>query len=174
VDASELGRLRGMRGLPSIAARCIGLLTPWGGARGSGIRLSVRFWIRTRERHRRTKSKRAEALTRILREYRRRTKEGLGTLFRRLREEKRADAGDEGDQTVYGFDRDLGSAGVNQLTQTLLQIDKALARHGERRYGRCVACNTQFAWVVRFPSRSIAVTVRQWRWRSTLLCGPIE
>lgn len=122
---------------------------------------SGRCETRIRESQRRSKSKfeRTEALSGILQERRRRILGELGTLFRRLREEGRPDTGDEGDKAVYGFDRELGSARVDQLDQTLRQIDKALARHAEGRYGRCVACNTQIL-VARLRSLPFALYCR--------------
>jgi RNA polymerase-binding transcription factor DksA len=56
---------------------------------------------------------------------------------------ERPETGDEADRAVYGLDRELGSARVDQLNRTLRQIDKALARQAERRHGRCVACSAR-------------------------------
>lgn len=120
---------------------------------------SGRCETRIRESQRHNKFYRTEALTGILQERRRRILGELGTLFRRFREEGRPDTGDEGDQAVYGFDRELGSARLDQLNQTLRQIDKALARHAEGRYGRCVACNTQIL-VARLRSLPFALYCR--------------
>ena len=88
-------------------------------------------------------SVRTEALAEILRERRRRIREEMDRLFRRLREEDRPATGDEGDRAVYGLDRELGSARVAQLTQVRQRIDDALIRHAEGRYGRCVACGAE-------------------------------
>lgn len=123
------------------------------------MKASGRCETRIRERQRRNKFERTEALTGILQERRRRIQGELTTLFRRLREEGQPDTGDEGDQAVYGLDRELGSARVDQLNQTLRQIDKALARHAEGRYGRCVACNTQIL-VARLRSLPFALYCR--------------
>jgi len=115
--------------------------------------------IRSRESQARNKYERVEALAGILQERRRRIREELGTIFRRLREEERPDTGDEVDQAVYSFSRELGSARVDQLSQTLRQIDNALARHTEGRYGRCVACNAQIV-VERLRSLPFALYCR--------------
>lgn len=123
------------------------------------MKLAGRSERRIRENQQRSKSERAEALTGILRERRRRIQAELGILFRRLREDERPDAGDEGDQAVFGFDRELGSARVDQLSQTLRQIDNALARHAAGRYGRCVACNTHIL-VARLQSLPFALYCR--------------
>jgi DnaK suppressor protein len=111
------------------------------------------------EHKRQSKPERGAALTGILRERRRRIQEELGTLFRRLREDERPDAGDEGDQAVYGFDRELGSARLDHLSQRLRQIDNALARHAAGRYGWCIACNTQIL-VARLRSLPFALYCR--------------
>ncbi len=98
---------------------------------------------RLRESQRPSAYERARTLTEIVRERRRHIQEELDTLFRRLREEGHPDTGDEGERAAHGLDRELGSARVDQLTQALRQIDNALARHAEGRYGRCVACDTE-------------------------------
>jgi DnaK suppressor protein len=106
-----------------------------------------------------SKYERVEALAAILQERRRSIQEELGTLFRRLREEERPDTGDEVDHATYGFNRELGSARLNQLSQTLQQIDNALARHAQGRYGRCIACNAQIV-VARLQSLPFALYCR--------------
>ncbi len=98
---------------------------------------------KARERQRNSASARPEALTEILQERRRRLRDERDTLFRRLRDEDRPETGDEGDWAVYGFDRELGSGRLDQLTQMLRQIDDALARHAAGRYRRCVACDAE-------------------------------
>jgi DnaK suppressor protein len=113
----------------------------------------------TRKGRRRPKDERAEALAYNLHERRRSIQEELDTLSRRLREEERPDTGDEGDQAVYGFNRELGSARLDQLSQTLRQIDNALARHAEGRYGRCVACSGHIL-VARLRSLPFALYCR--------------
>ncbi len=121
--------------------------------------LAGRSRTRTRRSQRRGKSERVEAMTGILWDRRRCIQKELATLFRRLREEERPDTGDEGDQAVYGFNCELGSARLDQLNQTLRQIDNALARHAEGRYGRCVACGTQIL-VARLRSLPFALYCR--------------
>lgn len=123
------------------------------------MKLAAKSGIRPRESQRRGTAERAAALTEILHERRRRIQEELDTLFRRLREEERPDTGDEGDQAVYGFDRELGSARVDQLHQTLRQIEDAQARHAEGRYGRCIACETVIP-VARLRSLPFALYCR--------------
>ncbi len=65
------------------------------------------------------------------------------TLSRSLREERGSETWDEGDQAVQELDRDLGSTWLNRLTQQLDQVEKALARHAEGRYGSCAACGAE-------------------------------
>jgi len=84
---------------------------------------------------------RAEALREMLEERRRQIRAELETLFRRLREEGRPEAWDEGDRAAYGLSRELGSARVDQLARMLQQIEDALSRHAEGRYGLCAACD---------------------------------
>ena len=120
---------------------------------------------------------RTEALAEILRERRRRIREELGRLFRRLREEDRPAAGDEGDRAVYDLDRELESARVAQLTQVRRRIDDALARHAEGRYGRCVACETEIP-AARLRSLPFALYCRDCQQVAeeksrTALAGPI-
>jgi DnaK suppressor protein len=83
------------------------------------------------------------ALADILQEQRRRIQGEMERLVRRLREEDPPATGDEGERAVSGVDRELGTARVDHLTQIKRQIDDALARHTEGRYGRCVACEAE-------------------------------
>ena len=115
--------------------------------------------MRTRESQAENKCERVEALAGILQERRRRIQAELRTIFRRLQAEKRPETGDNVDQAVYGFDRELGSARVDQLSQTLRHIDNALAQHAEGRYGRCVTCNAQII-VERLRSLPFALYCR--------------
>jgi DnaK suppressor protein len=122
-------------------------------------------------------SERTEALAEILQERRRRIREELERLFRRLREEDRPATGDEGDRAVYGLDRELGSARVDQLTQVRRRIDDALARHAEGRYGRCLACETEIP-VARLRALPFALYCRECQQAAeeksrTALAGPI-
>ena len=122
-------------------------------------------------------SERTEALAEILRERRRRIREELDRLFRRLREEDRPAAGDEGDRAVYALDRELGSARVVQLTQVRRRIDDALTRHAEGRYGRCVGCGTEIP-AARLRSLPFALYCRDCQQAAeeksrTALSGPL-
>ncbi len=110
---------------------------------GSAMRTVRKSRTRLRESQRRSAYERARTLTEIVQERRRHIQEELDTLFRRLREEGCPDTGDEGERAAHGLDRELGSARVDQLNQALRQIDNALARHTEGRYGRCVACDAE-------------------------------
>ncbi|MFQ5883092.1 MAG: TraR/DksA family transcriptional regulator [Candidatus Methylomirabilales bacterium] len=83
---------------------------------------------------------RSEVLREMLEQCRRRGRVELEILSRRLREEDRPEGWDEADQAAYGLSRELGSARVGQLIQMLRQIDEALTRHADGRYGRCAAC----------------------------------
>lgn len=83
----------------------------------------------------------------------------LKALSRRLREEERPEVWDEGDRAAYGFGRELGSARVDQLTRMLRQIEDALARHAERRYGYCVQCEGEIP-IARLHSLPFALYCR--------------
>ena len=104
------------------------------------MKAAERYGTQSRASQRHDTPQRIEALADILQERRRRIREELERLFRRLREEDRPATGDEGDRAVYSLDRELGSARADQLTKVRRRIDDALARHAEGRYGRCVAC----------------------------------
>ncbi len=112
-----------------------------------------------REPRQRSTAGRADALTEVLQDRRRCVQDELDSLFRRLREEDRPETGDEGDWAVYGFDRELGSSRLDQLTQMLRQIDDALDRHAAGRYRRCVACDAEIP-VARLRSLPFALYCR--------------
>ncbi len=103
-----------------------------------------------REPRQRSTAGRADALTEVLQDRRRCVQDELDSLFRRLR---------EGDWAVYGFDRELGSSRLDQLTQMLRQIDDALDRHAAGRYRRCVACDAEIP-VARLRSLPFALYCR--------------
>jgi RNA polymerase-binding transcription factor DksA len=83
----------------------------------------------------------AEAVTQMFGEHRRRIQGELNTIFGRLRENGHPENGDDIDWAAFGYDRELGSARVNQLNQMLRQIENAITRHAQGRYGRCGHCN---------------------------------
>ena len=96
--------------------------------------------LRARAGQRRISLDRAEALTESLQEYRRRFREELEGIYRRLREERSSDTGDMVDRAAAGLDGELRSARVDQLNLMLRQIDVAFSRHTAGRYGQCLAC----------------------------------
>jgi RNA polymerase-binding transcription factor len=112
--------------------------------------------LKARENQQRGTADRAEALTDALQEHRRRIREELGGTFRSLREEYSLGTGDAGDRAAAGFDRELCSARVDQLTQMLRQIDEAFARNAAGRYGRCLACEADIP-VARLRSLPFAL-----------------
>jgi DnaK suppressor protein len=113
-----------------------------------------------REGRRRSTSERAELLAEALEERRQHIERELDTLFRRIREEDQPDTGDAGDRAVSGFERELRSAQVDRLTQMLRQIEEALFRLAEGRFGRCVACNAEIP-VARLRSLPFALNCRE-------------
>ncbi len=100
-----------------------------------------------------------DAMAEALQQHRRGIQRELEKIFRRLRENDVPESGDEGEQAAYGFERELGSARVDQLTQVRRQIDDALARHAQGRYGRCVACDVNIP-VARLRSLPFALYCR--------------
>jgi DnaK suppressor protein len=104
-------------------------------------------------------SDRSRALREILEERSQRIRAELKTLSRRFREEERPEVWDEGDRAAYGFGRELGSARVDQLTRMLRQIEDALARHAEGRYGYCARCEGEIP-VARLRSLPFTVYCR--------------
>ncbi len=90
-----------------------------------------------------TKSTWAEAVDQMFAEQRRRVQSELNTIFGRLRENGHPENGDDIDWAAFGYDRELGSARVNHLNQILRQINNAMARHAQGRYGRCGHCNEE-------------------------------
>ena len=112
-----------------------------------------------REVERRGTSERADALILFLQERRRSAQRELDSLFRRLRGEQRPNAGDEGDRVISWLDRELDSIRASQLSQTLRQIDGALAKHAQGRYARCVACDAAIP-VARLRSLPFALYCR--------------
>jgi DnaK suppressor protein len=115
--------------------------------------------IQPRESQHNNLSERTRALAEILRERRRGIQKELERLFSRLREEERPATGDNGDHAIYGFDREIGSARLGQLTHFRRQIDDALARHTEGRYGWCAACDMKIP-VARLRSLPFAIYCR--------------
>lgn len=83
----------------------------------------------------------------------------LETLSRRLREEDRPEAWDEGDRATYGLGREMGTARMNQLTRMLRQIEDAIARHAEGHYGYCARCDGEIP-VARLRSLPFTVYCR--------------
>ncbi len=141
------------------------------------MKAAGRYGTQPRASQRYDTPERTEALAEILQERRRRIREELGRLFRRLREEDQPATGDDGDRAIYGFDRELSSARVDQLTQIRRRIDDALARHAEGRYGRCLACETEIP-VARLRSLPFALYCRECQQAAeeksrTALAGPI-
>jgi DnaK suppressor protein len=88
-----------------------------------------------------------------------RVRSELETLSRRLREEERPEAWDEGDRAAYGFNRELGSARVDQLTRMLRQIEDALTQDEDGRYGYCARCEGEIP-VARLQSLPFALYCR--------------
>jgi len=141
------------------------------------MKAAGRYGTQPRASQRHDTPERTEALADILQERRRRIREELGRLFRRLREEDRPTTGDDGDRAIYGLDRELSSARVDQLTQVRRRIDDALARHADGRYGRCLACETEIP-VARLRSLPFALYCRECQQAAeeksrTALAGPI-
>jgi RNA polymerase-binding transcription factor len=116
--------------------------------------------LKARESQQQSTPDRTEALTDTLQEYHRRIREELDGTSRFLREDNSFEAGDAGDRAVAGFDRELCSARVTQLTHILRQIDAALSRHAEGRYGRCLACEADIP-VARLRSLPFAIYCRE-------------
>jgi RNA polymerase-binding transcription factor len=112
--------------------------------------------LKAREGQRRNSPERAEALTEALQEYRRRIREELDRVSRRLREEHAPDTGDTVDRAAAGLDGEFHSARMDQLTRMLRQIDVALSRHTAGRYGQCLACGGDIP-VARLRSLPFAV-----------------
>jgi DnaK suppressor protein len=100
-----------------------------------------------------------EAVTGMLAEHRRRIQGELNTAFGRLRENGHPENGDAMDWAEFGYDRELGSARVNHLSRILRQIDQAVARHAQGRYGRCLHCNTEIP-LARLRSLPFALSCR--------------
>lgn len=141
------------------------------------MKAAGRYGTQPRASQRHDTPQRIEALADILQERRRRIREELGRLFRRLREEDQPATGDDGDRAIYGFDRELSSARVDQLTQVRRRIDDALARHAEGRYGRCLACETEIP-MARLRSLPFSLYCRECQQAAeeksrTALAGPI-
>ena len=101
----------------------------------------------------------AQAVTAMFAEQRRRIQGELNTIFGRLRENGHPENGDAIDWAAFGYDRELGSARVNQLNQMLRQIDQAGARHAQGRYGRCGHC-TEAIPLARLRSLPFALYCR--------------
>jgi DnaK suppressor protein len=95
----------------------------------------------------------------MLEERARSTRAELEALSRRFHEEERPEVWDEGDRAAYAFGRELGSARANQLTRMLRQIEAALARHAEGRYGYCARCEGRIP-VSRLQSLPFALYCR--------------
>ncbi len=102
---------------------------------------------------------RVEVLREVLEERRRTVRAELELLSHSFRKEKGPETWDEGDRAAYEFDCDLDSARINQLTQVLEQIETALARHAEGRYGRCAVCDSEIP-VARLHSLPFAMCCR--------------
>ncbi len=110
-------------------------------------------------KHVRRMPERSRALREMLQEQRRAVREELDTLSRSLREGNGSETWDEGDLAVSEFNRDLGRVRINQLTQQLVQIEEALVRQAEGRYGRCAACNAEIP-LARLRSWPVALYCR--------------
>jgi RNA polymerase-binding transcription factor len=123
------------------------------------MKTARKSFIKGQDGLRRSSSERAEALTEALEERRQHIEGELNTIFRRIREEDQPDTGDAGDRAVSGFERELRSAQVDRLTQMLRQIEEALCRLAEGRFGRCVACNAEIP-VARLQSLPFALNCR--------------
>jgi RNA polymerase-binding transcription factor DksA len=102
----------------------------------------------------------AQAVTRMFVAQRRQIQGELHTIFGWLRENAHPETGDEIDWAAFGYDRELGSARLNQLHQMLGQIDQAVARHAQGRYGRCGHC-TQAIPLARLRSLPFALYCRE-------------
>ncbi len=102
---------------------------------------------------------RIQTLQEVLMERRRIAQREMDALSRSLREERGSETWDEGDRAVQELDRDLGSTRLNRLTQQLDQVEKALARHAEGRYGRCAACGADIP-LARLRSLPFALNCR--------------
>jgi DnaK suppressor protein len=102
----------------------------------------------------------SQAVTVMFAEHRRRIQAELSTIFGRLRENGHPENGDDMDQAAFGYDRELGSARVNQLNQMLRQIELAMARHAQSRYGRCGHCNEEIP-LARLRSLPFALLCRE-------------
>ncbi len=104
-------------------------------------------------------SERSAALRAMLEERAQQVRAELETLSRRLREEDRPEAWDEGDRATYGLGREMGTARMNQLTRMLRQIEDAIARHAEGHYGYCARCDGEIP-VARLRSLPFTVYCR--------------
>jgi len=123
------------------------------------MKTAQRSLTKGRESRRRNTPERAELLAEALEERRQHIERELNTIFRRNREEDQPEIGDAGDRAVSGFERELRSAQVDRLTQMLRQIEEALLRLAEGRFGWCVACDAEIP-VARLRSLPFALNCR--------------
>jgi RNA polymerase-binding transcription factor DksA len=101
----------------------------------------------------------SQAVTGMLADHRYRIEGELNTVFGWLRENGHPENGDVMDWAAFGYDRELGSARVNHLSQMLRQIDQAIARHAQGRYGRCAHCSAEIP-LARLRSLPFALSCR--------------
>ncbi len=105
--------------------------------------MATRKPLRPLQKNGRELSDRAKMLRGMLEGHRRAVRGELDALSHSLREDHGPETWDEGDWASSVFNRELGTTRINQLTQQLDQIEAALARQAEKRYGRCAACDAE-------------------------------
>lgn len=123
------------------------------------MKASARSMVKSRLAQNVSPPGRRKLLQGMLEERRRSIRAEFETFSRRLREEDRPDALDEGDKAAYGLAREFDSARVNRLIQMLKQIEDALSRHACGWYGRCAACEGEIP-VARLRSLPFALYCR--------------
>ncbi len=119
-----------------------------------------KYGQQVRETMRSGSPERSQAVTVMFAEHRRRIQGELNTIFGRLRENGHPENGDDIDRAAFGYEQELGSARVNQLHQMLRQIEHAVARHAQGRYGRCGHCNEEIP-LTRLRSLPFALFCRE-------------